>query len=101
MDRFINRKGYNSLNVLVIGGFDKMIYDLMPNVPGSMHDAMAYSLSEFKPYLESQFPRELCLGDSAFLISGGFVGALPQGGRGGQEQGSFQYSSLGCKGPND
>ena len=65
----MNRKGYNSLNVLVVGGFDKLIYDLMTNVPGNMHDATTYGLSEFKVFLESQFPRHICLGDSAFPIS--------------------------------
>ena len=68
-DTFINRKGFHSLNVLVIGGFDRLIYDVIANVPGSFHDSTVYRLSEFKPYLESRWPRETCIGDSAFAIS--------------------------------
>ena len=37
--------------------------------PGSFHDSTVYRLSEFKPYLESRWPRETCIGDSAFAIS--------------------------------
>ena len=68
-DQFINRKGVYSLNVLVTGGIDRLIYDLLVNVPGSFHDAAANQMSQVKPYLESRFPREICLGDSAFPIS--------------------------------
>lgn len=66
---FINRKGFNSLNVLVTAGCDKLIYDLVVNAPGSFHDAGIYQMSEVKAYLESRFPRQLCLADSAFAIS--------------------------------
>ena len=37
--------------------------------PGSFHDSTVYRLSEFKPYLESRWPRETCIGDSAFAIT--------------------------------
>jgi hypothetical protein len=67
-DQFINRRGYNSLNVLVTGGIDRLIYDLVVNAPGSFHDAAVYQMSDIKPYLESRFPR-VCLGDAAFAIS--------------------------------
>lgn len=66
---FINRKGFNSLNVLVTAGCDKLIYDLVVNAPGSFHDAGIYQMSGVKAYLESRFPRQLCLADSAFAIS--------------------------------
>ena len=66
---FINRKGFNSLNVLVTGGCDKLIYNLVYNAPGSYHDAGVYQMSGVKAYLESRFPRNICLGDSAFPIS--------------------------------
>ena len=68
-DAFINRKGFPSLNGSVVGGFDKLIYDVVPNIAGSMHDATSYRLSEFKAYLESRYPREICLGDKAYPIS--------------------------------
>ena len=68
-DTFLNRKGFHSLNVLVIGGFDPLIYDMTANVPGSLHDSTVYRLSEFKSYLESRWPRETCIGDSAFAIT--------------------------------
>ena len=55
--------------MLVTGGIDRLIYDLLVNVPGSFHDAAAYQMSDVKPYLETRFPREICLGDSAFPIS--------------------------------
>ena len=67
--RFINRKGFNSLNVLVTGGFSGMIYDLVVTAPGSFHDAGIYHQSHVKAWLETKFPRRLCLGDSAFAIS--------------------------------
>ena len=67
--QFINRKGWNSLNVLVTGGFSGKIHDLVINVPGSFHDAAAYGMSAMKAYLESSFLRQVCLGDSAFALS--------------------------------
>ena len=67
--RFINRKGFNSLNVLVTGGFSGKIYDLVVTAPGSFHDAGIYHQSHVKAWLETKFPRRLCLGDSAFAIS--------------------------------
>ena len=66
---FINRKGFNSLNILATGGSDKLLYDLVVNAPGSFHDAAIYQMSGVKPYMESRFPRHICLGDSAFPIS--------------------------------
>ena len=42
MTRSINRKGYPSLNVLVTGGPDKLIYDLVVKALGSFHDAAIY-----------------------------------------------------------
>ena len=67
--QFINRKGFNSLNVLVTGGSDKLIYDLVVNAPGSFHDAEIYQMSGIKAYMETRFPRNICLGDSAFPTS--------------------------------
>ena len=64
-DQFINRKGWYSLNVLVTGGPDKKIYDLVVNAPGSFHDAAIWAMSAVKPFLERRFPREHCLADSS------------------------------------
>ena len=57
---YINRKGFNSLNVLVTGGCDKLVY----NAPGSYHDAGVYQMYAVKPYLESRFLRNISLGFS-------------------------------------
>ena len=67
--QFINRKGFNSLNVLMTGGFDKLIYDLVVNAPGSFHDAGIYQMSGVKAYMETRFPCNIYLGDSAFPTS--------------------------------
>ena len=60
-----NRKGFNSLNALVTAGCDKLVYDLVVNAAGSIHDAGIYQLSEVKAFLESRVSRQLCLADSA------------------------------------
>ena len=62
---FINRKGFNSLNVLVTEGCDKLVY----NAPESYHDAGVYQMYAVKPYLESRFLKNISLGVSAFPIS--------------------------------
>ena len=67
-EQFINRKGFNSLNVLVTGGVDHRIYDLVNTAPGSYHDAAIWAMSAIKPYLERQFPREHVLGDSGLQM---------------------------------
>ena len=77
-DAFVNRKGFYSLNAMVVGGYDKIIYDVIANVPGAMHDATAYRLSEFKAYLESRYPREICVGDKAYPISDVMIKPYPR-----------------------
>ena len=49
--QFINRKGYNSLNVLLTAGIDHIIYDVVVTAPGSFHDAGIFEQSEVKGFL--------------------------------------------------
>ena len=86
---------------MVVGGYDKIIYDVIANVPGAMHDATAYRLSEFKAYLESRYPREICVGDKAYPISDVMI--KPYEGRDGewQSQGTVQHASLWSKDEDD
>ena len=51
------------------GGSDKLIYDLVVNAPGSFHNAGIYQMSGVKAYMETRFPHNNCLGDSAFPSS--------------------------------
>ena len=54
---------------MVVGGIDRLIYHIVANAPGSFHDSNVYRQSLFKPFIESRFPHEICLGDKAYPIS--------------------------------
>ena len=66
---YYNRKGFKSLNTLIFAGFDRRIYDIVPNAPGSFHDNTVYNLSTMKPYLESRVPRIQVLGNNYWYIN--------------------------------
>ena len=66
---FRNRKGWYSLNVLVFGGYDHRIYDLVVNAPGSFHDSAIFRMSMMKPYIRRLYPKVQVLGDSAFALT--------------------------------
>ena len=66
---FRNRKGWYSLNVLVFGGYDHRIYDLVVNAPGSFHDSAIFRMSMMKPYIRRIYPKVQVLGDSAFALT--------------------------------
>ena len=68
-DVFINRHGDRSLNVMVVGGIDRLIYHIVANAPGSFDDYNVYRQSLFEPFLESRFPHQICLSDKAYPIS--------------------------------
>ena len=56
------RKGYFAINPLIFSGFDRRIYDMVINVPGSYHDAATWRMSMMKPYLENLDPKAVVLG---------------------------------------
>ena len=60
---FINRKGWPALNVLMVAGYNHIIYDCDVRAPGSWHDSHVYNMSSTKPYLESRVPRVQVLGN--------------------------------------
>ena len=49
--QFINRKKYNSLNVLITAGITHKMYDIIVTAPGSFHDAGIYNQSMIKGWL--------------------------------------------------
>ena len=65
-DEFLNRKNRFSLNVQLIGGKNRLIYDVDFRCPGQFHDARVWRFSETKQYLEQRWPRFLLAGDSAY-----------------------------------
>ena len=44
------------------------IYNLVVKAPGSFHDAVIYQMSGVKAYLETRFPRNVCLRLSVFTV---------------------------------
>ena len=67
--RFLNRKGFYSINEQVVGGYDRRIYDINLRAPGSYHDATTWLLAEPKAWFETRFPQRYVLGDSAYAQS--------------------------------
>ena len=44
-EKFRNRKGFWSLIAMILGGFDRRIYDINLRAPGSYHDSAVWTLS--------------------------------------------------------
>ena len=55
-----------SLNVQIIGGIDRKIYDIDLRCPGSFHDARVWKFSEAKFAIERRFPRFYLAGDQGY-----------------------------------
>ena len=54
------------MNVQVVGGLDRLIYDVDFRCPGSYHDSRVWSFSEVKTVLENRFPRYFVAGDQGY-----------------------------------
>ena len=65
-DQFMNRKNRPSLNVQLIGGKDRTIFDVDFRCPGRMHDAKVWRFSQAKQYVEQRYPRFLLAGDAGY-----------------------------------
>ena len=65
-DQFMNRKNRPSLNVQLVGGKNRIIFDVDYRCPGRMHDAKVWRFSEAKQYLEQRFPRFLVAADAGY-----------------------------------
>ena len=61
---FINRKGAYSINAQIVGGFDRRIYDILCQAPGSFHDAAIWGQSDV--LFRTEFPYKFTLEDSAY-----------------------------------
>ena len=61
-----SRKSRYSLNVQIVGGIDRLIYDVDIRCPGSFHDATVWRYSEVKNYIETRHPRFLLAGDMGY-----------------------------------
>ena len=48
------------------GGFNRRIYDIVLQAPGSYHDAAVWEMSRMKAWLETQDPKRFILADSAY-----------------------------------
>ena len=68
-EKFRNRKGFWSLNAMILGGFDRRIYNINLGAPGSYHDSAVWTLSQAKAWFEVKFPQRYVLGDSAYAQS--------------------------------
>ena len=68
----MNRKNRPSLNVQVIGGKNRLIFDVDVRAPGRMHDSRVWRYSHAKQYVEQRHPRFLLAGD-AFQSPGIFL----------------------------
>ena len=65
----MNSKGYFSLNVQMICGPDKGVYDIVALYPGSTHDARYWNESAIKATVEA-FPEAIhILWNSAYPLS--------------------------------
>ncbi len=51
---------------------------MVPNIPGSFHDATSYRLSMMRAWLESWYPRVQVLGDSAFSLTDSMIRPYPR-----------------------
>ena len=65
-DQFMNRKNRPSLNVQLIGGKNRLIFDVDVRCPGRMHDARIWRYSHAKQYVEQRYPRFLMAGDAGY-----------------------------------
>ena len=63
---FINRKGAYSINVQIVGGFDRRIYNILCQAPGSFHDAAIWGQSDALAWFRTEFPYKFILGDRAY-----------------------------------
>ena len=66
---FLNRKNRYSINAMVVGGFDRRIYDINLGAPGSYHDAHIWTLGMSMAFFETRVPRMMVLGDKAYPLS--------------------------------
>ena len=77
-EQFMNRKDLPSLNVQLIGGLDRIIYDVDYRCPGRYHDARVWRFSQAKEYIEQRYPRYLLAGDSGYPKSNVLVTPYPR-----------------------
>ena len=68
-EKFRNRKGNLSLNIQMICGPDKEIYDIVARYPGSTHDAKIWNESAIKATVEALPEAVHILGDSDYPLS--------------------------------
>lgn len=62
---YINRKGWHSINVMLVCGTNLSIYNCVARFPGANHDAFILNSSSLADHLEQQFKGYL-LGDSGY-----------------------------------
>lgn len=63
---FFSRKFRYAINAQVVGGPDRLIYDLELGAPGSWNDASVWRQSDVKKALERRCPRFRLAGDSGY-----------------------------------
>ena len=63
---FFGRKFRYAINAQVLGGINKMIYDVFLGCPGKFPDSVAWRTSPVKVMLERQHPLFRVAGDSAY-----------------------------------
>lgn len=69
---FYNRKGFYSLNTLIVCDANLKILSINANYPGSNHDAYIWRHSAVRGFLQQEYlrnrPRSWLLGDSGFML---------------------------------
>ena len=54
---------------MILGGFDRRIYNINLGAPGSYYDSAVWTLSRAKAWFEVKFPQRYVLGDNAYAQS--------------------------------
>ncbi|XP_060801919.1 putative nuclease HARBI1 [Amyelois transitella] len=70
-ERYFNRKGYHSLNVLILCDADLMIMSVDPSYPGATHDSKIWENHPLKGLMERLYEEEediYFLGDSGYPL---------------------------------
>jgi hypothetical protein len=73
-ERYVNRKGWHSVNVQVVVDADCIFRHVYGALPGCSHDAYVYKRSSFSSFVERSIPAQFhVLGDAAYPLRPGLL----------------------------